>query len=154
MAAFSYKDHTVKLVRSNPDGSITEKRLFSGNKLSFDPGPKASIMKGFDLRPFGIIYGSAEPKFSADGMSAAEVQDSVEFLGGIGGPQFSIVCVVQRPGQQSRILKCTLAAIGEGGNWDADEGSGATGKLGGPFTDLLYAVGSNQLKSIFAPRTR
>jgi hypothetical protein len=150
MATFSFKDHTVKLVR--PDAQ--EKRLYSGTKLGIDPGAKASVMKGFDPRPFGIVYGSADPKWSMDGLSAAEVQDAIEFTGRLYGPEFSISIVIARPGQVSRHLKIIGAAHGEGGNWDADEGSGATGKLGGPLLDILYAKGAAPLKSIYAARSK
>ena len=153
MATFSWRDHIVKLVRVI-NGVTAEKRLYSGNKAAFEPGPKATVQKGFDPRPFGIIYNAAEPKWSLDGMSAPEVQDAVEFVGLIYGPQFSVVTVIQRPGQVTRTVKCVLAAIGEGGDWTADEGSGATGKLGGPMQDLLYARGSAPLRSIYANRVR
>ncbi len=155
MASFSWKDHIVKLVATNAGGDgPAEKRLYSGNKAAFEAGPKATIQKGYDIRPYGIIYSAAEPKWSLDGMSAPEVQDSVLFLGKIGGPQFSVVCVVQRPGQRTRTIKIVLAAIGEGGDWTADEGAGATGKLGGPCQDILVSTGSNPLQSIFAHRPR
>lgn len=153
MAAFSFKDHVVKLV-SDASGTTLEKRVFSGNKLGVEPGPKTSIMKGFDPRPFGIIYGSAEPKWSFDGLSAPEVQDLVLFVGKLYGKQFSISIVIQRPGQTTRHLKLAGCAIGEGGDWNADEGAGATGKLGGPMQDVFFAIGNAPLQSIYANRLR
>jgi len=151
MAAFSFKDHIVKLIRLSDNAEL---RLFSGNKGAVEPGPKATVMKGFDPRPFDIIYNSAEPKWSLDGMSAPEVQDAIQFVGLLNGPLFAISIIVQRPGQRTRHLRIENGAIGEGGDWTFDEGSGANGKLGGPCKDILYAVGSNPLKSIYAPRTR
>ncbi len=89
-----------------------------------------------------------------DGMSAPEVQDVIQFVGKLYGPQFSISVVVQRPGQVTRHLKVVLAAIGEGGDWTFDEGAGATGKIGGPMQDVLFAIGSAPLRSIFATAPR
>lgn len=151
MAAFSFKDHVVKIIRSSDNAEL---RLFSGNKGSVEPGPKATVMKGFDPRPFDIIYNSADPKWTLDGMSAPEVQQVIQFIGLLNGPLFSVSIVVQRPGQTTRHLRIVNGAVGEGGDWTFDEGSGATGKLGGPCKDILYALGTAPLKSIYAPRTR
>ena len=146
--AFSFRDHVVKIVRSI-DGK--EKRLFSGNKYAVEAGPKTSLMKGFDTKPFAVVYGSAEPKWSLDGMSAAEVQDVVSFVGGIAGPPFAVIMTATRGGH-TRSIKLLGCAIGEGGDWSADEGNGATGKLGGPMLDVLVAVDGGKFTSIYAPR--
>lgn len=151
--AFSWKDHTVKLVSSVLlNQTEREKRLFSGNKAMIDPGVKTSVMKGYDLKPFDILYSAAEPKWSLEGMAADEVQDSVIHVGRLGGPSFDVIVIVQRPGQLTRTIKITQAKIGEGADWGADEGAGATGKIGGSCRDILIATGNARLRSIFAAR--
>ena len=151
--AFSLRDCVLKVV-TNRTGATLEKRIHSGNKFTIEPGPKMSIMKGFDVKPFAIIHGSAEPKWSLDGLAADEMLDIVQFVGGLYGPHFSLVMVAQRPGMVTRHVKVVFGEIGEGADWSGDEGSGATSKLGGPMRDVLVARGSNPLSSIFAPRVK
>jgi hypothetical protein len=152
--AFSFKDHLVQLYKVVGDaGEIQKLRLRSGNKIGLDPGPKAAVMKGYDVRPLDIIYQAADPKVTLDGMEASETQDAIGWLGGLYCRPFGLIIVVQRIGRPTRHIKVVGMATGEGGNWDADD-NGAVSKLGGPFTDLLWAKGSGKLASIYAPRVQ
>jgi hypothetical protein len=135
-AAYDFRDgyHTI-----TPDaGPYAGKSLHvrSGEKLTIDPGAKASHTKSFKELPIFIARGSAEPKMTVDGMLERDIATIREFIGGIGGSAFTFTSVWTRPGQPTRKIEVKGCEISGGMGLGADE-NGLKDKLDALCMDIL-----------------
>lgn len=147
--SFSFRDHVVK--GTTAAGPLAGKpyRFLSGNSIEVDAGAGADHMPGFGEMPYAIIRKSNKPKIKLGGMAADEVQSFVRRCGGIGGSKFTISIVVKRPGIATRTLICKDCEISGGAGWKGEE-AGATSDLEAICMDILYGIGNEKPRSIYA----
>jgi hypothetical protein len=121
-------------------------RLQSGEKITIDPGAKASHVKGLDELPVFIARGVAEPKISIDKILDAHAREIRDHVGGIGGHPFTLKIVFTRPGKRTSVIKCIGCEISGGLGIDVED-AGITTKLEALCLDI-HVDG----KSIYARR--
>lgn len=148
--AASWRDFIVKLIAFEGPNANKEYRLFTGTKISLDPGAGADHFLGFGEIPIDIVRKTNKPKFELSDMDNEETLAAIAFLRGIGGDRCSVSIVRQRPGYPTRRLLATLCELGDGTKvLEADEGGGK-GTLQFLARDIKYSPKISQpLTSIF-----
>lgn len=129
MSAWSHSDGYVTITPKEGPNRGVDLVLRAQSKASFDPGGKASYMKGLAVTPIAIVIGNAEPKLSYDVSSAAEAWRVRKHLGGIGVHTFTVSHVFRRPGRVSVAWKFIDCELENGAGFDSDESKGVDSKL-------------------------
>lgn len=120
-AAYDFRDgYQTITVEEGPNRGQTI-RVQSGNKLTIDPGAKASHVKAFKELPVFIARGTAEPKMTIDGMLERDLATIRELLGGIGGASCTYSITFTRPGRPTRKIEALHCQISGGFGLGADE---------------------------------
>lgn len=135
-AAYDFRDgyQTITVEEGPNKGSSI--RVRSGNKLSIDPGAKASHVKAFRELPVFIARGAAEPKMTIDGMLERDIATIRELIGGIGGHSFTYAITFTRPGKPTRKIEVKGCQVSGGMGLGADE-NGVMDKLDALASDIL-----------------
>lgn len=132
--SFSHRDGYLTVTPIEGPNKGKPFRIKSGAKVAFDPGGKASYLKGFEQTPIAIVHGSAEPKLDVDVDSGREAWDVAQWVGGIGGNRFTVSHTFRRPGFRTRSFAFLGAELENGGGYDSDD-SGVKSKLAIKLTD-------------------
>lgn len=137
MAFFSLKDgiYTVQRAQviSTPSGQSAVPagpivRLFSVTKIAFDPGGKASFVKGAGIVPIAVAIGTAEPKLDIEVSNAFELAAARRAVGGVGSTMIVAVNFV-RQGMTPVGYLFLPSTWENGGGFDGDDGAGFKDKL-------------------------
>lgn len=137
MAFFSLKDGIYTIQRAQvietlsgmsavPAGPII--RLTSVTKIAFDPGGKASFIKGAQMTPIAVAISAAEPKLEIECSNAFELATARKAVGGVGSTIIVAINFVRQG--MTPIGYLFLPATWEnGGGLDGDDGNGFKSKL-------------------------
>lgn len=129
MPAFSHSDGYVTITPLEGPNRGVDLVLHSVEKASFDPGGKASYLKGLALTPVAIVHGSAEPKLSYDTSAAGAAWLVRQHVGGIGGYPFTLSHVFRRPGRRTVAWKFAFCELENGAGFESDDSKGVGSKL-------------------------
>lgn len=128
--AYSHRDGYLTITPTAGPNKGKPKRVKAGEKVAFDPGGKTTYMKQFEQTPLAIIRGAADPKLDIDLSDGSEAWALSQYVGGIGGYDFTVSFVLRRPGQLFAAAwsfeNCQLES---GGGFDSDDGKGVASKL-------------------------
>lgn len=137
MAWFNFKDGIYTVQRAQviptpsgmsavPSGPL--KRIYSVTKIAFDPGGKATTIKGAYMTPIAIAIGAAEPKLDIEVSNAFELADARRAMGGVGS---TIVVAVNfvRQGMTPIGYLFLPSTWENGGGFDGDDANGFKDKL-------------------------
>src|SRR5262245_38523579 len=135
-AQYDFRDGYQTITNEDGPRAGQSIRVQSGNKLTIDPGAKASHVKAFKELPVYISRGAAEPKCTIDGMLERDLANIREHVGKLGGYSFTSAITFTRPGRPTRKIECKGCQISGGFGLGADE-NGIMDKADWLCTDIL-----------------
>lgn len=145
MSSFSLKDSIVNFQKAQPLGTPAGMsgtpagplvRLYGATQMTFDPGGKASYVKGSGITPTAIVIGTAEGKLEFDCSNATETGAIRKAMGGVGS-----LCIVSvnlvRTGMTPDGYLFLPCVWENGGGFAGDDGKGFADKIMLKFIDAF-----------------
>lgn len=143
MASFNFKDGVLTVQRGiiqavGPVVTVIPAgapfRIFSGTKVTADPGGKTSYMKGFAPNPLAILIATAEGKLDIECSNASEVQAARRAMGGVYSTMI-VTLTLSRTFVVPTTFGFAPATWENGGLFDGSDANGWTDKIAVKFTD-------------------
>lgn len=134
--SFSSRDYDLKVTPEEGTNKGKPLRVLSWSKVSYDPGAKATHVKGHRELPNYIALGTAEPKGTVEGLTTPETSDVRAHIGGIYGAKFTLTLTAKRPGTTKKKVELRHCQISGGMGADVDE-NGSIGKMEVLCLDIL-----------------